>query len=220
MESLQLSKTTIGASPEWLAPIAFYFEITNGCWSKDQQQMNSRSSPVILTKNVIYPNWFVSFELVAGNRNASQSFYLKDPPVDRDSESCYSTHTEQHTLNNTHMIDCPNCSQYVKPISVLTANPDTVKALVSALIVSVAEGCKDMVLDYPNEYDSKRSIDAVFDSERLRQIALEEIDDHLADLHHALRECLKTAPISTRVVRMDYGARGDLVDIGVDINVN
>lgn len=115
------------------------------------------------------------------------------------------------------MIVYPGNVDSVKTNGVLYSQKDAVRSMAIAMLINVAEGNTDMVCDMSNEYPTKGDVEAVFQG--LHEVALDMLDDHIADLRISLERALREIKYTARVRRLDYDREGNLSDVTVDIEV-
>jgi hypothetical protein len=115
------------------------------------------------------------------------------------------------------MIFHENDVETVKTNGVLYSQPDAVRKMAIMLMVNAAEANTDMVLDMQDEYKSKEDIEGVFQA--INEVALDMLEDHIADLRLSLDKFLREAKVTAKVRRLDYDKEGNLADITVDLDV-
>lgn len=116
------------------------------------------------------------------------------------------------------MIVYPHGIDTVKTGDVLYGRKQAVRNMVIQMLVDAAESHVDMLLDCPEEYPTKKDVEAVF--QNLNEIAESMFEDYFHDLREAVFKELKEIKIRARVTRMDYANEtGELKDITVNISV-
>ena len=115
------------------------------------------------------------------------------------------------------MINYEAIADMIKTTGVLYSQPESIRRLAIMMIVNAAEANTDMVLDMPEEYESKQEIENAFQA--LNEQALETLEDHIADLRLSLDKFLRSAKVTAQVRRLDYNKEGKLEDITLDIDV-
>ena len=108
-------------------------------------------------------------------------------------------------------------TETVRTNSVLFSQPDAVRKLAIMMMVNAAEGSIDMITDYPENYETKEDMEIVLGN--VREMALECLEDHIADLRRSLESFLRSAKVDVKVRRLDYTKAGELSDISIDIDV-
>ena len=78
----------------------------------------------------------------------------------------------------------------VSSSGILYANKNEIRKLVTTMILDAVEGNLDMVLDCPEEYPDKKSIESVFDT--LNEQCLDQLEDRIGQLLLEMQEQLKT----------------------------
>ncbi len=115
------------------------------------------------------------------------------------------------------MIVYPDNIETVKTNGVLYSQPDAIRKMAIMLMVNVAEGNTDMICDMPEEYETKDEVERAFQA--LNEVALDMLEDHIADLRLSLEKFLREVKFTAKVRRLDYDKEGKLSDVTVDINV-
>lgn len=108
-------------------------------------------------------------------------------------------------------------NENVSASGILYANKNEIRKLVTYMIVNAVEGNLDMVLDCPEEYPDKNSIESVFDT--LNDQCLDQLEDRIGQLLLEMQNQLKTLKTSVRVMRIDYKESGEVDDIHLQVDV-
>lgn len=115
------------------------------------------------------------------------------------------------------MIRYENNCDTVKTTDVIFVGPEAIRKMGTMMLVSAAESTIDMVRDSHEEYGSKASIDAAFQT--INAQALEMLDDVVSELRYSLEQFLRSANITADVRRLEYAKEGRLEDILLDLDV-
>ena len=115
------------------------------------------------------------------------------------------------------MINYEATADFVKTTGVLYSQPESIRRLAIMMMVNAAEANTDMVYDCLEEYESKQEIENAFQA--LNEVALDMLEDHIADLRRSLESFLRSAKVTAKVRRLDYDKEGKLSDIMLDLDV-
>jgi hypothetical protein len=100
---------------------------------------------------------------------------------------------------------------------VVYANDNAVHAIANAMVMQMAEANVDMVIDMPEEYNTKQEIEVAFCS--LNEQAVDMVKDYMADLTERVIAQLRSTKTVAKVRCMSYNANDELDDFNVELTV-
>jgi|694.fasta_scaffold35191_11 hypothetical protein len=105
----------------------------------------------------------------------------------------------------------------VKTRDALYGSDDAIRKMATLMIVDMAEGNTDMVVDMFDEYKSKDDIERVF--QNLSEQAADTFEDHFEYFKEKMLQYLRNARVTARVRRLEYDVDGRLSDVTVEVDV-
>jgi hypothetical protein len=106
------------------------------------------------------------------------------------------------------------CPGLIRPETVLYSRKETVNAIALMAIVNMINSSMDMMIDCPNDYNSKEDIDRVLAG--AGEQAIEFVHDAIDELKAAVIERLRTGKLTVRIKAMKFAEEdGELDDLDV-----